>query len=409
MKIKKDILIIGAGFAGLSTAIFLKRAGLNVRIFETSPHPNHVGGGIVMSPNGMRALRKLKLAQAFIDAGNTLQKTIFLNINKKPIVEKFFASQSIYGEPSIFIRRESAHNILTQAARDEKIEIEYNKKLISIIHNEDHVIAQFVDGTKCEGEILIAADGAGSLGRDYVSNNTESPLIYQKLVYAGGFINDPNFIKQLSLPIDVQKAIIGDKGLFAYEHIHNNALPPSIYWGTFIEQKRRLSRKEIDELSLEDKKTLLKNNHTAYPDIVATLIDQADDIILASISDIDELPTWSRERVLLVGDAAHAVSPIIGLGINMSLEDAEMLFELCSLHKMDFPSVFKDFERLRKQRVTKIINTARKSSRLSQINLGFLNYFRNLAFSFLIRMSNRATTNWIYSYSVEEEVAHLRK
>lgn len=408
MKIEKEILIIGAGFAGLSTSIFLKRAGLNVRIFEASPHPNHVGGGIVMSPNGMRVLRKLKLAQAFIDAGNTLKKTIFFNVKKKLIVEKFFADKSTYGEPSIFIRRESAHIILNQTALDEKIGIEYNKKLVSITQQDDHVLAQFADGTAYKGEILVAADGAGSFGRNYVANIEQSPLIYQELVYAGGFINEPGHIKQLSLPIDEQRAIIGNKGLFAYEHIHNNALPPSIYWGTFIEQKRRLSRKEIDELSLEDKKTLLKKNHTSYPEIVAALIDKADDIILASISDINELPSWSKQRVLLVGDAAHAVSPIIGLGINMSLEDAEMLSELCLHHKMDFPSVFRDFEKLRKQRVTKIIDAARKSSKLSQINLGFLNYFRNFVFSLLIKMANRETNNWIYSYSVEKEVAHLR-
>jgi 2-polyprenyl-6-methoxyphenol hydroxylase-like FAD-dependent oxidoreductase len=403
-----EVLILGAGFAGLSTAIFLKRLGLAVRIFEANAHPNHAGGGLVLSPNGMRVLRKIKLAQAFIEAGNVMNKTSFFNKSEDLIVEKNFAKQTLYGEPSIYIRREEAHNILTQAAQDERIEIEYSKKLVSVQQHQDHLIALFEDGSSHSGEVLIGADGAGSFVRNYVLNNYESPLIYQKLIYAGGFINDPSFISERCLPIDNQRAIIGDKGVFAYENIHNSALPPSLYWGTFFGSKKRLTRKEISDFSLEEKKTLLKNAHSSYPEIVTRLINKSEDIILASISDTKELPTWSKQRVLLIGDAAHAVSPIIGLGVNMSLEDAQMLSELCVVHNMNFSLIFKDFEQLRKPRVTKIINSARRSSKLSQINLGFLNYFRNFFFSLLIKLANRDKENWIYSYSVEKEILNLR-
>jgi 2-polyprenyl-6-methoxyphenol hydroxylase-like FAD-dependent oxidoreductase len=405
----REILIIGAGFAGLSTAIFLKRAGFPVRVFESSAHQRHAGGGIVLSPNGMRALRKMNLANSFIAAGNVMKRTIFLNKSEDLLIEKHFADEAIYGEPSVFIRRKEAHNILTQAALGEQIEIEYSKKLVSIQQESDFLIAHFSDGSNVLGEILIGADGAGSLVRNFVLNHHEFPLIFQKLVYAGGFIDDPSFISERSLPIDIQKAIIGNKGVFAYEHIHNSSLAPSLYWGTFFGARERASRQEINSLTLEEKKTVVKKSHDSYPDIVTHLIDKSEDIILAPISDINELPTWSNQRVLLIGDAAHAVSPIIGLGINMSLEDAQMLSELCLLHKMNYPLVFKDFELLRKSRVTKIINTARRSSRISQVNLGVLNYFRNFLFSLIVKLANREKENWIYSYSVEKEILNLRK
>src|SRR5215469_3159989 len=81
----RKALIIGAGIAGPVTAIFLKRAGYDVQLFEAWPYSTGIGGGLQIAPNGMHVLDEIGLAGEMIAAGSTCESFDFLTQSGAPI------------------------------------------------------------------------------------------------------------------------------------------------------------------------------------------------------------------------------------------------------------------------------------------------------------------------------------
>src|SRR4029077_17713992 len=101
----------------------------------------------------------------------------------------------------------------------------------------------------------------------------------------------------------------------------------------------------------------LRDFHAGWHDPISGIIDAAENIVVTDTLDVATLPTWSRKRTLLIGDAAHATSPHAGQGASLALEDAMRLGRLMA-DRRDLALTFQNFEAERRPRAEKIVALA---------------------------------------------------
>ena len=100
--------------------------------------------------------------------------------------------------------------------------------------------------------------------------------------------------------------------------------------------------------------------HAGWHDPIPRSLEAADNIVVTATLDVATLPTWSRGRTLLIGDAAHATSPHAGQGASLALEDAMRLGRLM-LDGQELGATFQTFEEERRPRAEKIVAIARRN------------------------------------------------
>ena len=117
--------------------------------------------------------------------------------------------------------------------------------------------------------------------------------------------------------------------------------------------------------------------------------------------DIPTQPLWHKDRVVLVGDAIHAVSPSAGQGASLAVEDAIVLAK-CLRDREDLSQAFATYERLRRTRVERMVQHGRNAGQGKVMTNPIGVWFRDLLTPFFLkRFANPAALDWIYSYQVD--------
>ena len=106
--------------------------------------------------------------------------------------------------------------------------------------------------------------------------------------------------------------------------------------------------------------SICANFHAGWHDPIPQILDAAENIVVTDTLDVATLPTWSRKRTLLIGDAAHATSPHAGQGASLALEDAMRLGRLMRTAR-NLALTFQNFEAERRPRAEKIVALARRN------------------------------------------------
>jgi 2-polyprenyl-6-methoxyphenol hydroxylase-like FAD-dependent oxidoreductase len=243
-----------------------------------------------------------------IDSGDPVTQFEFRNlqggvINSEPVV---YEENEL---PGLLIHRRSILASLLEFLPASCLQL--NADLESVTETEQGVIAQFRDGRRWEGDLLIGADGILSKVRQFVVPDVElnylGDLVWRGIVEDHSFCPPGHFI-----------VYVRGRGIYAnFFHLGNHLT----HWGFFLEADQ-----------LEQEEGVLCPKDTAIPPAeLAKLPTDARSIIEATppeqiVSrysyDIDPLPHLYRGRIVLIGDAAHAKSPTRARGMTAGFEDA---------------------------------------------------------------------------------------
>lgn len=407
--ISKDVLIVGSGFAGLIAAITLKNKNIPFKIFEANISQTDIGGSITLFPNSMKVLRLIGIADKVIENGVVMEIAKFQDNYGKHLVNRSMGKIDIYGEPTVTLRRSKLNNIIHEKAKELGIEIYFNKKVIGLTEKEESVQLEFEDGKITEGSIVLGCDGINSFVRKCVLKQDILPN-YSGLVYFGGFVNNQKLIKKLNLVFNTQYISIGPTHFFAYSYIDNPKKgDASILWYCYLSQPNRLSKLDLN--SMEDKKIIERvlKVHEGWHQPIKEMIENTDDICKASISDIVEIENWRKNKIVVLGDAAHAMNPLSGQGAGTAMEDGYLIANLIDKFRNDYNSAFENFVRLRKDRTTKIARKARKSSKRTTVQLNkYIIILRNRAFALLTYLTPERLLNKFLSYDIEKELNKIK-
>lgn len=390
----RKALIIGFGVTGPVLALFLQRAGIEAEIYEARAESTDYGGSFLnLASNGLSVLKTLGLDDQVSSQGSPIPRMMSWSGKGKPLGEVHNGARAEIGAPSINILRSRLHQVLREEAERKQIKIAYGKKLTNLERSEQGVIASFADGTTAEGSFLLGCDGVHSRTRHLINPNAPTPQ-YTGLISIGGFAQRSSFAPTP----DTMHFVFGKHAFFGY-HISSSG---EMYWFANYLQKSAPSRGNLDMIVNEEwQERMLALFHEDMPRVSELIRATESTIIGYPFYDIPTQPLWHKDRVVLVGDALHAVSASAGQGASLAIEDAIVLAK-CLRDREDHELAFATYEHLRRARDERMVQHGRNVSYTKVMTHPIQVWFRDLSMPLIFKLfANPAALDWIYSYQVD--------
>jgi 2-polyprenyl-6-methoxyphenol hydroxylase-like FAD-dependent oxidoreductase len=346
------VLIIGAGVAGTTLALFLRQAGIECAVYERAAAGGS-GVALAVATNGL----------AVLEAAGVLEQVEQVSVRA---MDWAFENQDAGVLARIPDARRNTRAVLQQIlekrAVEQGIAIHYGKSLTGVVDEPGKpIVAQFADGTSAEGDCLIGADGLGSQVRRCILPETPRPA-YSGLMAPGGFSPCPPGVAAAAGSEQRVHLIFGRECFFEYLHVTTPDGPRTLWWSTA--EAPLLSRSQMASVTKAEWQRRLLDLHRDWASPVPQLIDMAESIVPVAIHDFPLLPRWSAGRSLVIGDAAHAVGPHSGQASSMALEDAWMLGRcMRSATPAKLTAIFQRFERERRPRVERVLRLGQRAAK----------------------------------------------
>jgi 2-polyprenyl-6-methoxyphenol hydroxylase-like FAD-dependent oxidoreductase len=304
------ILIVGGGIAGLTAAIALRQRGFSPELLERSSSWQAVGAGIALQPNAMRLLHTLGVGMAIERAGAPLRWFKYCTPDGEVLAEiDLVELWKDVGRGAGVERGELQEALLSEL---KEAQCRLGAWITALDQKNGSVSVCFSDGRNEDYELVIGADGIGSSVRSLALSEAAPSYTGQMGWRSLAPIRDDT-------PDEVQ-FWLGDGcffGLFPVSKKHT-------YGFGYINEPERRYDPALGRLKR------LRERFAAFGGLVkaylATL--ECDEQIHCAAIESLELDHWHKGRIVLIGDAAHASSPMMGQGGCMAIEDAAVLAEL---------------------------------------------------------------------------------
>jgi 2-polyprenyl-6-methoxyphenol hydroxylase-like FAD-dependent oxidoreductase len=344
------VLIIGGGIAGVATALALQKAGLEATVYEAHPHSSQDGGAfLTLASNGMRALQQINAHEVVAAAGSPLTTMRVCDGTGTEVTTVPLGDHQDPATRYHYLTRAGLCAALQQEAQRRGIPIQRGKRLTHVIQHRGGVTADFHDGTRADGEILIGADGLNSTVRALIDPAAPPPRYVGQRVFYGYSRNtvrsDPDCFQVIRGAAAFGYIVTAQQGTWWFARVVDDELPRrDLASGTPTRWRAELS-------------ALLQHEPTP----AAGIVDAARRVLVTNAYDLADVPTWHRTRMIVIGDAAHAASPATGQGASMALEDAVVLAKALRDHP-DPAGAFTTYEQLRRERVQANISASARMS-----------------------------------------------
>ena len=303
------VLIVGAGMAGLTLAISLRRQGLNPDIVERQSAWPVYGAGIYLVGNAMRALGSLNLADEVLLNGSAIRTQTFMDHRGRQMAA--IDTESVWAAcgPCVGIRRASLQSILVKALGE--AEVRFGTSVTALAQQQDCAAVEFSDGSQRVYDLVVGADGLRSSIRAHLFGQAQPRFCGQM-----GW----RFLTVCPPSITGWTLFAGRRGVFLFIPVGSGQA--YCYADVSVSEpfddpvKGRLER--------------LRSRFASYAGPVREALGElhtSEQIHFGAIEEILQQP-WGMGNALLIGDAAHATSPNMASGAAMAFEDSLVLSNL---------------------------------------------------------------------------------
>jgi 2-polyprenyl-6-methoxyphenol hydroxylase-like FAD-dependent oxidoreductase len=379
------ISIIGSGFAGLSSALFLCRHKLNtITLYDKFDQVQTVGAGILIQPSSMEILKKLNLYEQLITNGEKVYHLEGTNHRNRQV---FLTSYNDYAPDCFGIgihRSVLFKSLYDQCRLQPNIKFELNQEITSLTD------------LKATNDLLIVANGSHSSLREQI------PIKQSYQLYPYGClwttIEDEDIARnQLCQYLKYSQEMFGILPSGINDHLKRIV---SVFWSLPIRLKTTYSMEEI----LEAMKFYLNEKNIYFFD----KLSQAS-YSFATYADV-YMQKYHHENIVFIGDAAHAMSPQLGQGANMALIDSYYLDKLLA-NNNNIQLALQNYTQIRKKHLRFYTQASKFLTPLYQSDQEFYGRFRDLLFTiskqikFSRRMSSQILcgkrTSWLRNKEIE--------
>jgi len=343
----KNIAIIGSGLVGSLLAIYLKRAGHNITVFDRRPDIRTIefsgrSINLAMSNRWWRALREVGLDDEIKKIAIPLDKRAMHVIDR----EVYFQPYGKEGEAIWSISRGVLNRTMIDLAEEAGTEFRFNEKVWDVsLPNATLFTGETEKGEWKEYnyDLIFGCDGAFSRVRHKMQRRS-------RFDYSQDFI-DVGY-KELTIPpnndgshkLDKNSFHIWPRGRFMFIAMPN--LDGSFTCTLFMPFEGEVSFESIKTIS--DAKDFFS---MYFPNVMQVIEDLANDFFENPTSAMVTMkcyPWTYWDKIALVGDSAHAVVPFYGQGMNAGFEDIFVLNDMITRYGNDWESVFKNYQESRK-------------------------------------------------------------
>ncbi|MGG8497190.1 FAD-dependent oxidoreductase [Tenacibaculum sp. TC6] len=354
MSKKDNIVIIGAGLCGSLLALRLAQRGYKVTVYESRPDLRKVdisagrSINLALSDRGFKALRLAGVEEKAREICIPMYGRLVHDIEGNTFASNYSGRK---GEYINSISRGDLNGILlTEAEKHENVTIHFNAKCTSI--DIENTIAHFKSyETKevfsVDADVIFGADGAGSILRKSYYLEKKFLFSYSQEYLTHGY-------KELEIPADnignhqISKDYLHIWPRGAYMLIALPNLDGSFTVTLFLGHEE--GEYNFKDLSSEEKiKDFFQKQ---FPDALALIPNIAKEFAnnpTGALGTVKCAPWYYQGNTLLIGDAAHAVVPFYGQGMNASFEDVYVLDEVLNTYEGNWDQVFKEYQKRRKQ------------------------------------------------------------
>ncbi|GAB3213879.1 FAD-dependent oxidoreductase [Marinactinospora thermotolerans] len=351
MNTTRTAIVAGAGIGGLSTAIALRRVGVDVRVYERAPEIRAAGSGLSVMSNAIAALDSLGIDLGLEKRGRAMEKYLVKD-RKGRLIREFPFPEIVerLGVPCVCISRADLLAALQEEA--EGIPIVVDSPLERFEVEGGRVRAHFRGGGEAEADLLVGADGFNSAVRRQIVGPGEPAHDSGYIVWLG--ITDyehPRF------PPGSVVHFWGDGMRFGLVDIGHGRL---YWWGTKNMPEERST-------TWDGSKADILRAYSGWPDEVreAIRVTPPSDILSVTSRDRPFLEGWGQGPVTLLGDAAHPMLTSLGQGSAMAIEDAVVLAWHLE-RQPDVARALRSYEKARAERTRSIVEATRSISDFEQ-------------------------------------------
>lgn len=347
MQTPKKIAIVGSGLVGSLLAIYLKRAGHTVHVYDRSPDIRNIkfsgrSINLAMSHRGWRALDDVSLGDEIRRIGLPMDKRA-IHIGNQPINYQYYGKE---GENIYSISRGVLNRKMVSLAEAEGVAFFFETRVWDVtladatLHSGETERGEWEE---LDYDIVFGADGAFSRIRHRMQRQS-------MFNYSQDFLNTG--YKELNIPANPDGTHKLDKNslhIWPRQDFMLIALPNLD--GSFTCTLFMPFEGEYSFDALKDNETLERFFAEHFPSTVDVIPNLVEDFFRNPTSTLVTMkcyPWTYEDKVALIGDAAHAIVPFYGHGMNAGFEDITILNQLMAQHGDDWRTIFEEYEQSRK-------------------------------------------------------------
>lgn len=345
------VVVVGAGIGGLAASLVLSRIAAHTTLVERAERPSEVGAALALQPSGMAVLERLGLLPAVIAASTRIDRMNIRSANGRMLMSAGMPDLGSGLDHAIAVRRTDLHQLLLQAVTDAPSV--HTRFGCAVVSADPSGVARMTsaphDGrdaatTSLKADLIVGADGVGSAVRSTggFHSRVSAGSSYVRTIVAGQA--NPWFEEYWTPLGSFGHAPLGGDSTYFWAAAHVAAAAEAV------------SRRDLRSFRQEWRRVL---------PIAANLLEKVssfDDLLINTVRRVD-CRRWFSGRLVLVGDAAHAMAPNLGQGANSAMVDTVALAQdLTTAPSIEEALV--RFDQHRRQAVRRVQNIAGMLQRL---------------------------------------------
>jgi salicylate hydroxylase len=346
------VLIAGGGIGGLAAAAALLQKGIDVDVYEQATELKEVGAGIQISPNGNRVLDALGVFQDLKELSCNPERKEFRLWNTGRPWPMFSLGKTVvenYGYPYLTVYRPDLHGALAQRVRKLKPNaIHLGCPVAGLAQDKGGVQLELKDGRSIRGDALIGADGVRSVVRNTLWGPTNPEF--------SGMVTWRSLIPMELLPPHMQVSV-GSTWIGPGGHVVTYPLQKSKIMNFVATMEGRNWNHSGGSAPGTTEECL--SDFAGWHEDVQTMIRLSPSLLKWALACRDPIAQWTKGRISLLGDAAHATLPFLAQGAVHSIEDGLVLARcLEGVASTGVPAALERYEAARIERTSRMVRGA---------------------------------------------------
>jgi salicylate hydroxylase len=313
------IIIIGAGIGGLAAGLALQRRGFKVAIYERAPEVREIGAGVIIAPNARRALRDLGVDEALEAISSCVPVRHVCNYATGAIVEANQTQKIVeqHGMGMLQVHRGDLHRLLMEAVHaNDRQALRPGHEFTGLEQDANGVSVSFANRASDRADVVIGADGNASAVRSLLFPG-EAPKFNGQVAFRALVPDElvPATVRQLQMAMHP-----APKRYLLHYPLRGGRIMNLIGCG-------QSASWEEEGWAIPATNEEFANAYSDFAPDILTLIRNVPPGALFKwgLRDREPLKTWTLGRVTMLGDAAHPMTPFLGQGACMAIEDALLL------------------------------------------------------------------------------------
>jgi salicylate hydroxylase len=361
------VAIIGGGIGGLTAALTLSRAEIEVAVYEAAEELKEIGAGVALHPNAMKVLRANGVEEAVRDVAGGSHQRVTRNWKTGRIITKTSPRQqtSLFGAEGATALRADLLDVLAGALPPGLVSL--GKRCTGVESNHDVAVARFADGREAAADVVVGADGIHSGVRASLFG-PDAPRFTGKICYRSVV---PAESVGGRWPWFEHAQWIGPHGTIVLYPLRGHQLINIVCHYDDDNYRHESWVAECDRAEVLER-------YAGWHGSLLRLFAAAGTWYKWALYDRDPIPRWTSGRVTLLGDAAHPMLPYLGQGACQAIEDGAVLATALVAESSDPVTALERYERTRRPRASRVVLAARERGLSNHLPSGWAARRRDL-------------------------------